>query len=184
MNAWTSCTRRERALFVTLGLTLLYGIAVILFFFGGRKAAWDKARKAYGAEAKRYADQKALIAQRAEWERRAEEVNVKMPRAGEEESTQTRWQRILWALAKEHNVALPDTAVQDEEEHGGVYEMPIVVTYTASLERLVDFLFALENAKGAMFDVREISIKPKKDTGYLSGRITLTCAYMKEDQDD
>ena len=56
--------------------------------------------------------------------------------------------------------------------------MPIEVKYEASLERLVEFLYALEHAEDAMFDVRDIDIS-SKNTGYLSGKLTLTCAYMK-----
>lgn len=173
----TAMSRRDRAVLAVLGMVVLYGLAALLFFTG-REAAWAKARKAYEREAKAYARQRALIGARAAWARRAEEVRVKMPTAGEDESTQTRWQRILERIAGEHSVSILGEQPKEEEEHGGVWEMPIEVKYEASLERLVEFLYALEHAEDAMFDVRDIDIS-SKNTGYLSGKLTLTCAYMK-----
>ena len=173
----STMSRRERTACAVLGMAVLYGLAVLLFFTG-REAAWAKARKAYAREAKTYARQCALISERAAWQRRAEEVSVKMPTAGEDESTQTRWQRILERIAGEHSVSILGEQPKEEEEHGGVWEMPIEVKYEASLERLVEFLYALEHAEDAMFDVRDIDIS-SKNTGYLSGKLTLTCAYMK-----
>lgn len=173
----STMSRRDRTALAALGVALLYGFAALLFFTG-RGAAWAKARKAYAREAKTYARQRALIGERAVWERRAEEARVKMPTAEEGESTQTRWQRILERLAAEHSVSILGEQPKAEEEHGGVWEMPIEVKYEASLERLVEFLYALEHAEDAMFDVRDIDIS-SKNTGYLSGKLTLTCAYMK-----
>ena len=116
----STMSRRERTACAVLGMAVLYGLAVLLFFTG-REAAWAKARKAYAREAKTYARQCALIGERAAWQRRAEEVSVKMPTAGEDESTQTRWQRILERIAGEHSVSILGEQPKEEEEHGGVW---------------------------------------------------------------
>ncbi len=173
----STMSRRDRTILAVVGMVLLYGLAVLLFMTG-RQAAWEKSRKAYVREAQKLARQKKLISERPEWVARAEEVSVKMPTAGENESTQTRWQRILERIAAEHSVSILSEQPKPEEEHGGVWEMPIEVRYEASLVRLVEFLYALENVEDAMFDVRDIDIS-SKNTGYLTGKFTLTCAYMK-----
>ncbi|MGN0846673.1 MAG: hypothetical protein ACI4RA_04730 [Kiritimatiellia bacterium] len=170
-------SRRDRTILAIVGLVLFYGLAAMLFF-SGRQAAWEKSRKAYDREAKKLARQKRLIAERPQWVARADEVSLKMPTAEEGESTQTRWQRILERIAAEHNVNILGEQPKTEEDHGGVWEMPIEVRYEASLVRLVEFLYALENVEDAMFDVRDIDISAK-NTGYLTGKFTLTCAYMK-----
>ena len=40
-------------------------------------------------------------------------------------------------------------------------------------------MHALETEKEAMFDIREISIKPSSHKGFLSGNFKLACAYMR-----
>ena len=182
MSAWTNMSRRERAGLVAAGVVALYAFAAALFFMG-RRDAWEKSRKAYAREAKIYAQQRALIGARATWQQRDAEVDEKMPKVDEAEDSTTRWQRVLERIAAAHSVYLVGEQPKPEEEHGGVWEMPIEVRYEASLERLVQFLFALENAEDAMFDVRDIDIT-SKNTGYLSGKFTLTCAYMKGQFDD
>ena len=47
----TAMSRRDRAVLAVLGMVVLYGLAVLLFFTG-REAAWAKARKAYAREAR------------------------------------------------------------------------------------------------------------------------------------
>lgn len=173
----STMSRRDRTLLAVVGVLLLYGIVAALFFTG-RDKEWDKSRKAYEREARKFESQRKLIGERGSWETRAEEVSVKMPTATEGESTQTRWQRILERLASEHNVNILGEQPRPEEEHGGVWEMPIEVRYEASLVRLVEFLYALNNVEDAMFDIRDIDIT-SKNNGYLSGKFTLTCAYMK-----
>lgn len=59
--------------------------------------------------------------------------------------------------------------------------MPIEVKYDAALGRLVAFLYALNTANGAMLDVRDLDITAKNN-GWLSGKFTLTCAYMKQSE--
>jgi hypothetical protein len=73
-------------------------------------------------------------------------------------------------------------AQQVEEDHGGVWEMPVEVKYdNTSLLRLVEFLYAVNTVEDAMMDVREIEINAArgKNAGALHGKIVLTCAYLK-----
>ena len=173
----STMSRRDRTFIAVIGVMMLYGIAAAIFFMG-RDKAWEKSRKAYDREVAKYERQKKLIGDRQSWQDRAEQVSVKMPMAEEDESTQTRWQRVLDRLATEHHISILGEQPKPEEEHGGVWEMPIEVRYEASLVRLVEFLYALNNVEDAMFDVRDIDIT-SKNNGFLTGKLTLTCAYMK-----
>lgn len=177
MMGMAGMSRRDRAVLAVVGVVLLYGLAVALFFMG-RQASWERSRKLYEREAKKLVRENKLIAEKATWRVRAEEIQLKMPTAAEGESTQTRWQRILERIASEHCVAILSEQPKPEEDHGGVWEMPIEVKYEASLRRLVEFLYALNTAEDGMFDVRDLDIS-SKNTGYLTGKFTLTCAYMK-----
>lgn len=173
----STMSRRDRTVLACVGVAVLYGVAALLWF-SGRSDAWARSRKSYERERARYQRELKLKAEKNVWKQRAEEVSLKMPVAEEGESTQTRWQRRLEALAAEHKVAILSEQPKPEEEHGGVWEMPIEVKYEASLGHLVEFLFALDHAENAMFDVRDLDIS-SKNTGFLTGKFTLTCAYTK-----
>ena len=72
---------------------------------------------------------------------------------------------------------------KDEENPDGVLEMPVEVRYeNTSLQRLVEFLYAVNKSEDAMMDVREIEIAVRgRNVGALNGKLVLTCAYLKGD---
>ena len=155
-----------------------------LLWFTGRNQAWTIARKGYEKEVKTLQREKALISDRDLWEERAETKRLRMPLVGEDEMPATRWERVIERLAGEYHVSVGKglKAQQVEEDHGGVWEMPVEVKYdNTSLLRLVEFLYAVNTAEDAMMDVREIEINaPRgKNAGALNGKIVLTCAYLK-----
>jgi len=174
----SNLSRRDRAVLAAIGVVALYGLLVLLFFTG-RQAAWDRARKKYDGEVKKLQAQNKLIAETPKWTERDASSRLQMPEVEDGASTNVRWQRIHADLAKNFHVTLKTVVAREEEEHGGVWEMPIDVSYEASLERLVEFLHALGQAEGAMFDVRELEIQAQNN-GFLRGRYVLTCAYMKK----
>ena len=137
---------------------------------------WD----AMYAELRKLEAQNRLIAETAKWTERDASSRLQMPEVEDGASTNVRWQRIHADLAKNFHVVLKTVVAREEEEHGGVWELPIDVSYEASLERLVEFLHALGQAEGAMFDVRELEIQVQNN-GFLRGRYVLTCAYMKKE---
>ena len=130
--------------------------------------------------------QKKLIGDRALWEERAETKRLRMPMVAEDDMPATRWERIIERLAQEYHVSVGKglKAQQVEEDHGGVWEMPVEVKYdNTSLQRLVEFLYAVNTAEDAMMDVRELEINAKgKNVGALNGKIVLTCAFLKDDE--
>ncbi len=175
----SNLSRRDRAVLAAVGVVALYGLLVLLFFTG-RREAWERASRKYGAEVRKLEAQNRLIAETAKWTERDASSRLQMPEVEDGASTNVRWQRIHADLAKNFHVVLKTVVAREEEEHGGVWELPIDVSYEASLERLVEFLHALGQAEGAMFDVRELEIQVQNN-GFLRGRYVLTCAYMKKE---
>ena len=170
-------SRRDRAVLAAVGGVAMYAGAVLLWF-GGREDEWNRSRKAYENAKKQLAKENRLIADREAWKERAEEISLKMPTAGEDEPTETRWQRLIEKIAAANKVDIKSEQPKPEEEHGGVWEMPIEVRVEESLGRIVRFLYDLEHADGGMFDVREMDIS-SRNNGFLAVKFTVTCAYMK-----
>ena len=181
-------SRRDRMVIAIVVVVVLYALAAVLWFTG-RQMAWEKARKGYEKEVATRRQQKKLIGERGLWEERAETKRLRMPLVGEGDVPATRWERIIERLAREYHVSVGKglKAQQVEEDHGGVWEMPVEVKYdNTSLLRLVEFLYAVNTAEDAMMDVRELEINaPRgKNVGALNGRIVLTCAYLKGNVSD
>ena len=191
-------SRRDRMAIAIGVVVLLYAFAAFLWATG-RNQAWDAARRNYERELKTLKREKALIADRALWEERAEEARQRMPHVDADErveKTAARWERVIERLAAEHHVnvkglkALPfekKSEKEEEENPDGVLEMPVEVKYeNTSLQRLVEFLYAVNKSEDAMMDVRDIdiSVQGSKNTGALRGKIVLTCAYLKGDESE
>ena len=191
-------SRRDRMAIAIGVVALLYAFAAFLWATG-RSLAWVAARRNYEREVKTLQREKALIADREHWEERAEEARQRMPHVDADErieKTAARWERVIERLAAEHHVnvgkglkALPFEKKSEEEEENpdGVLEMPVEVRYeNTSLQRLVEFLYAVNKSADAMMDVRDIdiSVQGNKNTGALRGKIVLTCAYLKGDESE
>ena len=175
-------SRRDRMIIAIVVVVALYALAAFLWFTG-RGDAWSRARKAYDKEVATFEREKALIRDRDLWEERAETKRLRMPLVGEDEMPATRWERIIENLAEKYHVSVGKglKASQVEEDHGGVWEMPVEVKYdNTSLQRLVEFLYAVNKTEDAMMDVREIEIAVRgRNVGALNGKLVLTCAYLK-----
>ena len=184
MTTSGSKSRRDRMVIAIVVVVALYALAALLWFTG-RQQAWAAAQKSYKKEVETLKREKALINDRDLWEERAETKRLRMPQVQEDDNPGTRWERVVERLANEYHVSVGKglkAAQQVEEDHGGVWEMPVEVKYdNTSLLRLVEFLYALNNVEDAMIDVREIEINAArgKNAGALHGKIVLTCAYLK-----
>ena len=180
-------SRRDRMIIAIVVVVALYALAAFLWFTG-RGDAWARARKAYDRELATLEREKALIRDRDLWEERAETKRLRMPLVGEGDMPATRWERIIEGLAEKYHVSVGKglKASQVEEDHGGVWEMPVEVKYdNTSLQRLVEFLYAVNKAEDAMMDVREIEIAVRgRNVGALNGKLVLTCAYLKGEVPD
>ncbi len=177
----TNLSRRDRMITAIAGVALMYAIAVALWFMG-QEQAWKLAAKKYENAAKKTLSEKKLISQRQEWNEAYEAEREKMPVFSEDAvDVDTHWLRRVNALAHENHVSISQSQAGQQVEAGDVFEQPIdVKRWEATISSLVKFMHALECETNAMFDVREMVVKPssRKGGGFLTGSFKLACAYM------
>ena len=175
---------KDKAVLAVVGVAVLYAVAGFLWFRAvtDKASDWNRSRRKYADAVNQYRRERALIARRAYWDEAYEEEREKMPMFPEGEAVGTHWLNLMDSLANKHHVAISARMSGKEAEVGDVFELPVEVkSWEAGLEPLVSFLFALEHAPEAMFDVQAIDIRPSSHKGFLKGQFTLTCAYMRGD---
>ena len=180
-------TLKDRAVLAIVGMVALYAVAGFLWFKAvtDKASDWNRSRCKYTDAVKQYQRERALISRSAYWNEAYEDERSKMPMFPEGEAVGTHWLNRMDSLANEHHVAISSRMNGKEEEVGDVFELPVEVkSWEAGLEPLVEFLFALEHADEAMFDVRAIDMRPSSHKGFLKGQFTLSCAYMRGDVDE
>jgi len=171
---------KEKAVLASLGMILLYGLAVALWFTS-QEAAWKKAAKAYDRAKAQYESERRLIGEKARWNQAYEDEKALMPTFEAGKATDTTWLGKMDALAAKHHITISQRQSGKETESGEVLELPIEVkSWEGALESLVKFMHELENTDEGMFDIRSLNFKPSAKKGYLKGSFTLTCAYMRE----
>lgn len=178
-------SRRDRMMMAIAGTLVAYGLCAALWFMG-QEQAWRISAKKYAAAAKKTAQEKKLISQRGKWNDAYEAEREKMPVFGTDAmDVDTHWLSRMDAIAQANNVAISQRQAGAQVEAGDVYEQPIDVRrWEATITSLVKFMHALECETNAMFDVREISVKPSSRKGFLTGSFKLACAYMRGDDDE
>ena len=175
---------RDRAILLAIVVLALYGLAAILWFMKFERD-WTKSAKAYESAVKTYRKEAGLIAKRDDLQRQYEEEEEKIPVLAENELANATWMGRLGSLASECNVAVSRQNYGKEEQEGVLNKLEIDLEWTASLQSLVKFLYTLETADHAMFDVRSLGISNSgKNTGYLKGKMTICCAYLREEGKD
>ena len=177
-------SRRDRMIAAIGGVVLLYALAAGLWFMS-QEQAWKTAAKKYEAAEKKVLSEKKLISQRQKWNDAYEEEREKMPVFSQnEQNVDTYWLNRMDSLAQDCHVSIFQRQRGQQVEAGDVFELPIdVKRWEASISALVKFMHALESEKEAMFDVREISVKPSAHKGYLTGSFKLACAYMRGEKE-
>jgi len=178
---------KDKAILAIGGMTLLYAASGFLWFkaLTDKASDWNKSQRTYTESVKKYQRERALIAKRAFWEDSYEEEREKMPMFPEGEKVGEHWLERMDEIANKNHMAISTRAAGKEEEVGDVYELPVEVkSWEGALESLVNFLYALEHAEEAMFDIKAIDIRTSSHKGYLKGQFTLTCAYMRGDVEE
>ena len=171
---------KEKAVLASIGMVLLYGLAVALWFMS-QEAAWKKAAKAYNVAREKYESERRLIGEKAKWNQAYEDEKALMPTFEVGKATDTTWLGKMDALAVKHHITISQRQSGKETESGEVLELPLEVkNWEGALESLVKFMHELENTDEGMFDIRSLNFKPSSKKGYLKGSFTLTCAYMRE----
>ena len=178
---------KDKAALAIAGMAVLYAVGGFLWFkaLTDKASGWNRSQRQYADAVKKYRNERALIARRAYWEDAYESERSKMPMFPEGETVGTHWMGRMDALATENHISISSRQSGKEEEVGDVYELPVDVKgWEAALDPLVKFLFALEHAEEAMFDVKSIEMRPSSHKGYLKGSFTLNCAYMRGDVEE
>lgn len=185
MSAMSNLSRRDRLIAAVAGTVVMYALAGAMWFMG-QEQAWSVASRKYSAAVKKTQSEKKLISQRSKWHDAYEEEREKMPEFSEEaKDVDTHWLSRMDSIAQSCNVGISQRQAGQQVVAGDVYEQPIdVKRWEATITSLVKFLHALESEKDAMFDVREISIKPSSHKGFLSGNFKLACAYMRGEAEE
>lgn len=171
---------KDRAVIAVVVVIALYAVAVVTWFMYA-ESAWKRSNAAYDREKQRFEKEEKLISERGTWNASYEKEKAAMPTFEAGKATDTTWLRKVEALARTNLVLVTSIRTGDEVEVGEVLELPIEIDASeGSLEAFVRFMHALENSSEGMFDIREISLKPGKKKGYLTGSLSITCAYMRE----
>ena len=175
---------KEKAALAIAGMTVMYAVAGFLWFTAltDRASEWNRSQKKYSDAVKAYRSERALIAKRSYWTEEYEAERSKMPMFPDGETVGTHWLGRMDSLASANHISISSRQSGKEVEVGDVYELPVEVkNWEAALEPLVKFLFALEHADEAMFDIKAIDMRPSSHKGFLKGQFTLNCAYMRGD---
>ena len=174
---------RERAILLGCVVLVLYFLAAIMWFMKFDRD-WTKSMKTYESAVKTYRKEAALIAKRDSLQAQYDEEQEKIPTLSDDEPADTRWMAALTTLAEKNNVAISGKKPGREEQEDVLNKLEVELEWTASLQSLVKFMYELESAQDAMFDIRSIGIAASgRNTGYLKGKMTVCCAYLREDEE-
>lgn len=172
---------REAILAVLTGFAALY--AATFFLLRPQMDIWQETRRLQESLRAEIARDRALVEQRAHWEERFVELSRLLPALPQGQPVEVYWLSVMDRRAVTHGVEISRRQAGEETRIGDVYELPIQVTeWEATLSALVHFLFDLQ-AEGAMFDIRELFIRPKSGS-LLRGRFQLSCAYTRAASDE
>ncbi len=128
--------------------------------------------------------QRAKIDARDEWMAQYDRVRDRMPVVSTTEQVEAKWFSMMYEKAQQAGLDLPKLGKQAERERDGVCLLPLEARdWKGTLQSLVDFIVSLE-AEGAMFEISRLHVKPvPKEQGYLNGSFTLTCAFLRSDDE-
>lgn len=178
---------RDRAV-VAIGIVVaMYLAAGALWYLAltDKASSWNSSQRQYKTSLTKFQQERKLISQRLMWIDAYDEEREKMPTFPEGEAVDTHWLSKMDAIAFENHVSIGTRQPGQENTQGDVFELPLdVKNWEAGLEPLVKFLYGLEHAQEAMFDVQSLVMRPSSHKGFLKGQFTLTCAYMRGDVED
>ena len=175
-------SQKEKALLAVTVVFLLY--AAIGYGLRGRIDALRALRQEQDDRRALLDDQRALVAQRQQWEDAYAGKAGLMPVFTPGQQVETHWLEVLDRIASKNNLLIIRRQTERERQVGDVYEMPIECKeWEGDLEALVSFLYDI-HAEGAMLDVRRLHVRPGGGkSAALRGSFTLYCAYMRAEKE-
>ncbi len=173
---------RDRAILLGGVVLVLYFIAAAMWFMKFDRE-WAKSVKTYESAVKTYRKEVALITKRDSLQAQYDEEKENIPTLSDDEPADTRWMAALTTLAEKNNVAISGKKPGKEEQEDVLNKLEVELEWTASLKSLVNFMYALETAPDAMFDVRSLGVATSgRNTGFLKGKMTVCCAYSRGEE--
>ena len=106
---------REKAVLATVGMVLLYALAVALWFTT-QSAAWAKSAKAYARAKATYESECRLIGEKAKWNQAYEDEKALMPTFEAGKATDTTWLGKMDSLAAKHHISISQRQSGKETE--------------------------------------------------------------------
>ena len=121
-----------------------------------------------------------LIVQRGEWDKRLQDVALKLTQYPADQDVSADYLKILETIVKENGVTLSKRQPQKEKKRNELYELPIDCTWEADLSSLTHFLFALDQQKVTM-DIDDLSVSfVAGGKNRLKGNFALICLYTRK----
>lgn len=123
---------------------------------------------------------RAQALEKGKWDKDMESVRGMLARYPADQAMDVVWLSAMDNKARRHGLNIMRRKAGEEKQVGDVYELPIECSdWDGSLSALSHFLFELQT-EGAMFDVRQLTVRQVRGSGQLRGGFTLFCAYIKE----
>jgi hypothetical protein len=177
----TTISFREKNMIMIAGVAILYLIAGLSY--KRQMTNWDIAKRGYANACKKYDEERALIANRKQWEQTFNELRELLPTVSDKaDITTANKQQEVRAMATKHGLSIINMTAGKETEVGDVYELELNTEWTGSLEGLIKFLHNLGEG-GAKFDMRQLAVRAvPQQQGMLKGSFKLFCAYMRGEE--
>jgi Tfp pilus assembly protein PilO len=170
-------SQREIILAMVTGTVVLFGMTAILS--KSKIDEWKDINKAQNDLVAQIQKNKEIIASRAVWQKKLNELQKSLPEYPADKKMDVQWLSTMDELASKHGVKILKRQAGEEKVVGDVYELPIECKeWEGNLNAIVHFLFDLQS-QGAMLDIRQLQMKPKSGD-VLRGYFALYCAYAKQ----
>lgn len=172
---------KEKAVLGGVAVVGLYALTAVLWFTSFRKT-FKNARNEYTRALSSSAEEKQLIGERDYWDEAYKEALHAIPRVPDETRADTYMVAVVRRIAQSHNISFEKENASPEKVAGEMNRLTIEFEWTGAFETLVGFLYELETTDKGKFDVSAININPmsKKQPGFLSGKMTLTCIFRRK----
>ena len=170
---------REKAVLAVAGAVVVYALTAAYWFMSAKKS-WADSRKRLDRTRAAAASEEKTISERSYWDDRYEDEASQIPVVDEGKGSDTVWMRVIGDLARQNNIFVSDVKPGKEEEAGDMTQITVDVHWTAAVESLVKFMYALENTDLGKFDVKYLHFTPSRKQGYMGGTMTLACIFKRQ----
>lgn len=155
-------------------------IAVSFWICSPKIKVWKELTDKKEAVARRIEVAEHLVAQRGDWDKRLQDVALKLTKYPADQDVTADYLKILETIVKENGVTLSKRQPQKEKKHNELYELAVDCTWEADLGSLIHFLHALEQQKVTM-DIDDLSVSlVAGGKGRLKGNFVLICLYTRK----